>query len=346
MRAVGDRRGGYVSKTIQRVQTFPLLPEINDVTRREFLIGAAGLLLLPAGCGSGEGVNGASREMRAVEHVAGTTEVPVSPQRIVSLDPHTMLDCVVALGFEPVGIGTIPGVGEYAPWLEGEVPEDVEGVLTGDYAPNLEKIATLEPDLILGWDYQEQSYDELSEVAPTVMISYEEHFGEHFERIGEATGRGEEAREVLDRYEERAASVREKVEGTKVSVVRPMEGEIWLYGPLSPPGGVLADLGIEAQPIPEDTESNYGYGVMSLEFIPELTGEHVFLIAYSLEENVFEEVDEAAVEELLSGPLWQRLEAVREGRVHPVQGLAWTNHGPLGAMRIIDDVEQALAGGR
>ncbi len=54
-------------------------------TRREFLIGCAGLLLL-TGCGSngGDGSD-ASGQTRTVEHSAGTTKVPAEPGRIVAL---------------------------------------------------------------------------------------------------------------------------------------------------------------------------------------------------------------------------------------------------------------------
>lgn len=46
---------------------------------------------------------------------------------------------------------------------------------------------------------------------------------------------------------------------------------------------------------------------------------------------------------LIERPLWSRLPAVQEGRTHPVPGVAWTNHGPIGAMRLIDEVGNALA---
>ncbi len=49
---------------------------VDDLTRREFLIGSAGLLLLPAGCG-GDGGNGGeatSGETRTIEHAFGEVE--------------------------------------------------------------------------------------------------------------------------------------------------------------------------------------------------------------------------------------------------------------------------------
>lgn len=62
-----------MTKTIERPEmALPPLPEIDDVTRGAFLIGAAGLLLIPAGCGSNGGNGGdASGETRTVEHALG-----------------------------------------------------------------------------------------------------------------------------------------------------------------------------------------------------------------------------------------------------------------------------------
>jgi len=33
---------------------------------------------------------------------------------------------------------------------------------------------------------------------------------------------------------------------------------------------------------------------------------------------------------------------VAAGRVHPVQGTAWTNYGPLGLLRVLDEATAAL----
>ncbi len=99
-----------MTKTIQVLErgiTLPPLPEIDDVTRREFLIGTAGLLLLPAGCGSdGEGGDEASGEMRTVEHALGTTEVPTEPRRVVVIDSYLTLTTALMLGVPVVGATT------------------------------------------------------------------------------------------------------------------------------------------------------------------------------------------------------------------------------------------------
>jgi len=315
---------------------------VDDLTRREFLVGA-GLIALAPACGSngesgGEEGAGAGQTGRTIEHPLGTTTVPEEPGRIVVLDSHSMLDTLVALGRKPVAA---MGGGDYPPYLEGRV----DGVETldwdSDYQPNIEQLATLEPDLILAASWQEPVYEELSRIASTVSVSDARSFKVAVDDVARATFAGEEAERVMEDYEARAAEVRKKVKGTKISVVRPQEGNILLYGPPSHVGVILADLGVEPEPVPETAadwsgDGTRAIGELSLEYIPELSGEHIFIISYDLEEGT-------TPEELLRQPIWQSLEAVKEGRAHPVEGLAWTNHGPIGAMRVIAEVEAALA---
>lgn len=322
-------------------------------TRREFLIGAGSLLVLaPFGCGSGE--SGGSAEdtsggTRTVEHALGETEVPGSPQRIVSLGVGEITGTLIALDNKPIASVTNDPVenaygssgdnGAYPPFLADRT-EGIESV--GIYEPNLEKIVALEPDLIIGETRNTEGvYDELSEIAPTVVISQERNFKVWLKEIGDFIGAEKKAEEVLARYRERAETIKAEVEGTRVSVVLPTNEELFLYGPPSNAGVVLADLGLEVQPVPESVEDVSGDGTravgsVSLEYVPELTGEHIFVITYSLSETSFEE--------LVERPLWSQLSAVREERVHPVLGYAWTNHGPIGAMQMIDEVGNALAG--
>ena len=343
-----------MTKTIEQpefVRELPSLPEIDDVTRREFLIGVGSLLVLaPYGCGggSGDGEEGDLGGTRTVEHGLGETEVPVSPQRIVSLDVGEITDCLIALSRDPIGSVTYDPLadsyggsenGAYPPALAGEA-EGIKSV--GIYEPNLEKIATLEPDLILGFDYSGvgEIYEQLSEIAPTVVVRYVRDWTVYFREVANAVGAGEEARRVIADYKDRTAALQKEIGDTRVSIVRPREDMIWLYGPPSIAGEVLADLGLEVQPVPEGrgiTDDVKGaIGELSLEYVPEVTGEHIFVITYNLEDTSFEK--------LISRPLWQKHPAVQKENVHPVQGIAWTNHGPLGANLMIDEVEKTLTG--
>ncbi len=330
-----------------RVPERPLVPEITaDLTRRDFLVGA-GLIVLAPGCGAGgeAGEDTLSGGTRTIKHVMGKTEVPESPTRIVSLDVGEITDCLVALGKDPLGSVTYPkSISGETPGYPAALAGETEGIRSvgGSGEPNLEKIASLEPDLILGFDYSGvgEIYEQLSEIAPTVVVKYVRDWKAYFREVANVVGANEEASQVIADYDDRAAALQKEIGGTQVSVVRPREDMLWLYGPPSIAGEVLADLGLEVQPVPEGrgiTDDVKGaIGEMSLEYVPELTGEHIFVVTYNLEDVSFEE--------LVSRPLWQRHPAVRKGNIHPVQGIAWTNHGPLGANLMIDEVEKALTG--
>ncbi|MGA9870789.1 MAG: iron-siderophore ABC transporter substrate-binding protein [Rhodococcus sp. (in: high G+C Gram-positive bacteria)] len=132
-------------------------------------------MVLAAGCSSPEadpsdtaGVSGAFPV--TIEHVFGSTAVAEKPERIVALGVSDA-DVVFALGQVPVGNTGFrfheTGLG---PWAEGLVGDAELTRIESDSEPNLEQIAGLEPDLILGVNagFDEEMYVKLSEIAPTV----------------------------------------------------------------------------------------------------------------------------------------------------------------------------------
>jgi iron complex transport system substrate-binding protein len=231
----------------------------------------------------------------------------------------------------------------YPTWLE----EEMRGVESagGNGEPNLEAVAALEPDLILGYDYHEDIYGELSEIAATAAIrgSVTEDWKLPFRNIAEVVGKGEKAERVVADYEERLERFRREagVEGATVSLVNLRDDEVRLYGEGSYPAEIMRDAGLAVAPQPE-VESELAELTdnrivsLSLELIPEIKGDYIFLITY-------DDLEEARLEELRNNQLWQQLEAVREGRVFvPEAGLAYTNGGPSGADRVVDDLFEYL----
>jgi len=134
-----------VTRTTERARTLPLLPQIDDITRREFLIGGAGLMLLP-GCAASESRNEPSAETRSFEHALGTSEIPVKPERVITLN-DTLMTHLLEVGFEPVGSCGIEGDRFRTEGFDTSGIEHV-GILN---EPNLEAVARLEPDLVIGF---------------------------------------------------------------------------------------------------------------------------------------------------------------------------------------------------
>lgn len=132
------------------------------------LLGILGFLLTTA-CGSHQGVNISSLEQptsecRVVQHVLGETCIPANPQRIVTLSIPT-LGHALSLGVKPIG-STYINDKYFLPYLENKL----DGINTvGSDRPNLERLLSLKPDLIVGLDWEESIYPLLSKIAPTVL---------------------------------------------------------------------------------------------------------------------------------------------------------------------------------
>lgn len=105
-----------------------------------------------------------------VEHARGVTEVPADAKLIVVLDSDK-LDSLCALGLQDRIVGTATGTDGAAPSYLGPTIAGLPSV--GPFAtPNLEQIAGLEPDLIIGTNFrQEKFYDQLAATAPTVFTA-------------------------------------------------------------------------------------------------------------------------------------------------------------------------------
>lgn len=140
---------------------------------------------------------------RTVTHALGKTELKAAPKRVVVLDVGE-LDNVVSLGLKPVG---------YAP-SEGD--DGIPGYLAKDAGSpksvgtinnlNLEAIANLQPDLILGSQLRAaDKYDELSKIAPTVFsIRPGFTWKENYLLNAAALDKTAEAKEKLAAYETKA----------------------------------------------------------------------------------------------------------------------------------------------
>lgn len=144
-----------------------LLDLRDELSRRDLLtaIGAAGLLGA-AGCApaSPGGANQAAR--RVVTHPLGSSEIPVAPRRVVSLDSNAALQVGLELGAPLVASETLDGPVSVPGYLPAP-PPGFESL--GFNQPNLERLAALRPDLIIGNRQRvEESYAKLTAIAPTV----------------------------------------------------------------------------------------------------------------------------------------------------------------------------------
>lgn len=283
-----------------------------------------------------------------VEHIAGKACVPNQIERLVTLDTVSF-ENVIALGLKPIGTVKREESGLYSP----EQLADVANIGTSG-EPNLESIVVLNPDLILGLDYQQALYEQAAQIAPTVLISFD-HSGqwkEAFQKYSQILNREAAGQEVMEDYRERSQDLQQRLATTspspiKASVVRIYPDSINLYFRESFPGVVLQDAGLarpEFQNI-SATEAQQRYqnpiqASISLESLDQVDGDVLFLWT---SENTAE-ADATAQQklvELKNNPLWQSLKAVQAGKVYFVPNY-WIGSGPIATNAILDDLSKHL----
>ncbi len=167
--------------TVDRPLTARERKIIEDITRREFIIGGTALAaLVAAGCGNDEGADGneaAAGETRTFTDDAGATvEVPISPQRVAFLGYETLVTAVW-LGYVPAALGWHTQDTDPVSYLQDQfgASDELAGVTElGDvFSVNVEAVAEVAPDLIVAETWMEPSvYEQLRQIAPVVRFDF------------------------------------------------------------------------------------------------------------------------------------------------------------------------------
>ena len=174
---------------------------------------------------------------KTIVHDFGTTELKKAPKRIVILD-NLYGEILDPLDITPVGATTGQADSQEFSTLFKKQYKDAKVVSVGWQGnPDLDKIAKLKPDLILMTGEQEDLYDELSEIAPTVgyQINTDENWDYHETslKVAEIFDKRDEMKKDLDRLDAREAvfaeNVKAKFGNQKLMYLRVTDNDIRYY---------------------------------------------------------------------------------------------------------------------
>ncbi|MBF2058130.1 MAG: iron-siderophore ABC transporter substrate-binding protein [Cyanobacterium sp. T60_A2020_053] len=281
-----------------------------------------------------------------IEHSQGKTCIPKNWQTVVTLDSVTA-ENLIALGIKPVGT-TFSSLSQH---FEDELINVTNIGEIGE--PNLEKILQLKPDLIVGIDSNENIYNQLSQIAPTVLVKFN-HSGEWrevFKNFSILINKEELWQKSITDYENRLVEFKQKMGNNlaeiEVSVVRIYPDSINLYLRDSFAGTILTDAGLsrpESQNIgAEEAQKITGNPIqmkISKEALNQADGDVIFIWTGENDPQINAELQQKIIE-LQKDPLWQNLKAVKNGRVYQVPSY-WIGSGPLAANLILDDLFKYL----
>ncbi|AFY71446.1 ABC-type transporter, periplasmic subunit [Thalassoporum mexicanum PCC 7367] len=307
----------------------------------------------------------ATPDCRLVEHDAGETEICGQPQRVVALGPYA-LEPLLALEIQPIAFadhislhqGDYDQPSQQIPYLGKFVTQPIANVGLA-YNPSLESILQLKPDLIVGAEGSEAQYTNLSEIAPTILVSWSEPKAS-LEIIGQAVDRPEQAKQILQVTEQRIANAKENF--APLVATRPQMlllgsselQEIFLANYYGMCGSLLEELGFELLTPAglEEPQSDSHSIPVSIETLPQLNdADLVLLLGNNFTEleqldglENFEAHQLAKLKQAwLENPIAQSLDASKTGQVYfiPVYicvGLP----GVIGAELYLDELEQHL----
>lgn len=273
----------------------------------------------------------------SVDHAMGSTTIKGTPEKVVILT-NEGTEALLALGVTPVG-AVKSWTGD--PWYP-HIAEQMEGVteVGTESEPNLEAIAALKPDLIIGNKMrQEAVYEQLSAIAPTVFAeTLRGDWKENFQLYAKAVNKEDKGQEVLAAYNTRIAEFKEKAGdklNQKVSMIRFMGGEVRIYQKDTFSGVILEEIGF-ARPESQDVDEFALRGVTK-EMIPQMEGDILFYFTYETGNGEASKLEQ----EWLNDPLFQKLQVVQKGNIHKVDDAIWnTAGGVIAANLMIDDLEK------
>lgn len=279
-----------------------------------------------------------------VEHDAGETQICGQPEKIAVLGPH-MLDILLSLGIQPAGYAEqyTEGIGNPVseiPVLGERVTSNPMNLGVRD-TPSLEAIVQLKPDLILGENFLDQFYSNLSAIAPTLLFSGQgDDWKQSIQEIAQVFDREERAREVIESHEQKLATVRAKlapVTETQPQILlidaRKLPGSFWVYDNTTFAGDLIKELGFQLM-LPSERKQRS----ISLEILPQIDTDIVIAIA---------EGDEIENSKRIwnQNSLTQSLRATQENRVYFVDYYVWGSNmrSPIAAEILIDEAYQLLS---
>ena len=277
-------------------------------------------------------------EYRIVKDAIAKVKVPINPQRLVTLH-GTALESALALGEKPVGT-TLNGDRNRQPdFLKDKLDLSNVEVLGSFSEPNLEKILLLKPDLILDLDTA-NIYSQLRQIAPTIVTEYDpaNSWQPSLRTYAEALGKSELAEEIITNYYDRLdkfkTEINKKGKPITVSVIRIYPQGITFYQPDSFSGSILKDAGLSRPPL--QIQGGVQTSI-SQELISEADADIIFYWAYSDDYHSKNDRIKTNLEKLTSDPLWQQLNAVKQGKVYQVPDY-WIGYSSLAANAVIDDL--------
>jgi iron complex transport system substrate-binding protein len=281
-----------------------------------------------------------SSSSRIVKSERGEISIPAEPKRVIGLSV-VYPEFLYALGVTPIAVQNYHE--EFPSYLKQPFKDTLKMGIAK--TPNFEAILASEPDLIIApaW-WSDKDYDQLSAIAPTVLLPERDDWRDELRDIGEVLGKQDAAEKVIEDLKVKEAKAKERldelVKDETVLYIRLMPKEIIINGPNIDRGSFMHNqLGLK--PVENFPENESALSI-SLELLPKYNADHIIV---QLDDETNAQVKDK-YEQILDSSLWKNMKAVKENHVYMVGGKEWFNLGmaPLADNYVIDEIVAVFEG--
>lgn len=298
----------------------------------------AAMMLVGCGTNSGSNNDKSSEKKVTVTDVRGEVEIPANPERIVDLSGNS--DILSILGYKVVGTANSDAYDytKFPTYLE----ETLKGAEILGYSMqdtmDVEAVMNLNPDLIVISTVQEKMYDQLSEIAPTVMIQLEAlNWKDDVKAFAKVFNKEDVANKWLADYEAKAKKAGDKIkaeygENTTYLSFLASGGQFFIFDGAGFGSVLYEDMGL-AKPEGMPEQSDISLPVVTYEGLASIKSDYIFLI--STPEDL---------KQLESNAIWNSLPAVKEGKVVVLESSPYFNQGysSIGRQLLVDEIGEIL----
>lgn len=281
------------------------------------------------------GVEPAKASPVTIQHLRGEMTFEKVPQKIVVLDVQ-YADQMLALGKQPAGsviAETDNGLPQYLGDKMGNIP------LLGTYVePNLEGILAIEPDLIIATEFHDKIYEDLIKIAPTLTLERDEDWQTVLLKFGQILNQQQDAQKLVDDYQQKVNDLKitlaDKMKDQSVALIRPRDKMIRLQTTSHRTSQILYDdLGLT--PPKMAVNSTDSSTMISIEVLPELGADHLFLLQDDTNIDLTNEFQNTSI--------WKNLSAATTNQIYVENTAQWIGYyGPIAINLVVDQIADAL----
>ncbi len=189
---------------------------------------------------------------------------------------------------------------------------------------NLEKSSKLNPDLIIFTNNDEQQYQALSSIAPTITLNSWDSLEERILLLGQWLSQQQRAEDWLARYKVQEKSMWQKLQsvidpGETATVLTFDHGKrLYVMGCTGLSPALFHPDGFQPhQQVKKLLQSGNGYKEIPIDHLPKYVGDRIFLLLSDKPDS------QMATMELMNSDIWKNLKAVQHNHFYLVDATKW-----------------------